>query len=413
MKTHKNTKHGVLLLILVSSILMPAYSMHSFTSRAQQLFSSKFVPLIAGVLASVTHLSFSPRTVKAETIFYRENGTPITEEEHKIIYDIKLRNQFPMCVTSGSCPKDEVAAMQTELDKKVQGVTVQFIPTTVYELFFLHFHDANEKHLYEWFSGILNKRKHGLYPKSYYGKFEKSELDFEGLNKDPNIKECHRALNNYIASYLGDDNEASLIKRLISHNERSSDEDRKKLAEQLKASDFLHKARTDNLMQHEPSFIIKTVALETQAHQAGNHLFYRGTAQLDSYQENQPPTSLSFGSSWFGGVLFDRGAMAFEHRYNKRFGYVLPICKESYMNGNMRKMFHIPPLIGLVQLTGHAEFFHPRTKIPAIDVLTQGFSLQGTFYIPSYYQIDGKIPEEREQIYKEIFAFIKKNHIKV
>ena len=73
----------------------------------------------------------------AETIYYRPDGKPISDKDHEKIYDIKLHKQFPMSLEYDNPPVDEMAAIQQELDNRVPGVKVQFIPTTVYELFAL------------------------------------------------------------------------------------------------------------------------------------------------------------------------------------------------------------------------------------------------------------------------------------
>ena len=83
----------------------------------------------------------------AETLFYKKDGSPITPQEHEILYKIMLETQFPMSLMYGQYPDDEIKAMNEKIKRNCHsGIEATFIPTTLYELFVLNFiHENIEK----------------------------------------------------------------------------------------------------------------------------------------------------------------------------------------------------------------------------------------------------------------------------
>src|ERR1700721_2071267 len=119
-------------------------SLHSMQFLSKFSSTKSISTFVGSTIAAALKLHYA-KPVKAETFFYKEDGSPLTEQEHEAVYDIKLRNQFPMSLAHGQFQEDEMAAMQKELNEKVPGTKVSFIPTTLYELFFIHSLDGTLK----------------------------------------------------------------------------------------------------------------------------------------------------------------------------------------------------------------------------------------------------------------------------
>jgi hypothetical protein len=310
----------------------------------------------------------------AETFFFKTDGNPITEDEHTIVYDIKLRNQFPMCLAYGdgaTVPDDEIVAMQEELDEKLPGVQVMFIPTCMYE-HIVHY-DLDRmpfmsQHWHDDFDRENNRLRH----------------------RD----RAHYELNTLIVNLLdrGRTGNFNAISRAI---------------ERLKKSDF--------------SFQREVTQREKEAYDRGDFLLFRAVAEL----EDQPlgNQSLSFGASWYNSIMNDPGASPLWWAVKAGYqGYCVPINKKEYAanTNNLRQMFYIPPLTTVENNFALGQIFHPRTKIMAHLPFHSGNNDNLLKYINKHYlrrfyendlSIKAQTQEEAEQIHREIFTYIKKNRI--
>jgi hypothetical protein len=310
----------------------------------------------------------------AETFFFKTDGNPITEDEHRILYDIKLRNQFPMCLAYGdgaTVPDDEIVAMQEKLDEKLPGVQVMFIPTSMYEHIVCYELDQMP---------YMSRHKHD---------------DFDDENNRLRQRDrAHYEANTLIVSLLdrGRTGNFNAISRAI---------------ERLKKS--------------KTALFQPIMMPEKEAYDRGEFLLFRAVAEL----EDQPlgNQSLSFGASWSNSIINDPAASplwwAFKAGYQ---GYCVPINKKEYAanTNNLRQMFYIPPLTTVENNFAWGQIFHPRTKIMAHLPFNSGNNDQLLKYIDvpfvrRFYENDLSIkaqtPEEAEQIHREIFTYIKKNRI--
>lgn len=136
----------------------------------------------------------------------------------------------------------------------------------------------------------------------------------------------------------------------------------------------------------EGSMIARVVAMEIQAHEAGDALFYRGSNGLlgfvDSALDRRESSgrfkngSLAYGASLFGGYFLDSlgsetdvpdesSACAVHYMEHSRFAYVLRFPKRLGLQpgGSMQTLFLIPNLGIFGRLFGHGEYFHPRTRV--------------------------------------------------
>lgn len=311
----------------------------------------------------------------AETFFFKTNGESITEDEHTILYDIKLRNQFPMCLAYGdgaTVPDDEIAAIQQELDEKLPGVRVMFIPTCMYERIVISGVDQMP---------FMGKHKHDDFNVSY--------------NRLNHRRRAHYEANALIASYLvkcqtGNMNSIfRAIERLVNSNNTSSLE--------------------RDVMQREK-----------EAYDRGEFLLLRAVRELE--EEPLGNQSLSFGASLYGSMINDQGASPYFYMHNGFRAYCVPINKKDFAanKNNLPNMFYIPPLTTVENIFAHSQVFHPRTKVIQHVLFSAGkrdgllrFSHQSHIrrFMKTDLIIKAQTPEKAEQIHRDIFEYIKKNRI--
>lgn len=366
--------------------------------------------------------------VNAETLFYKENGSAITPQEHQILYKIMLETQFPMSILYGSYTPHEVQAINEKIKKQLPntGIKAAFFPTTLYELFILNF-------IRESADNIEQASKSAI---EFYSKTRKNLVSylsndikpkqFEDANLEPAATDFHLIVNNYILDTLKK-NKLSIP---------SSVDDAIKI---LNSIDFwqLLKVATNgfyygkggkNLLN--PTDMKRAIEIEYQAQPADKFVLYRGANVIDDEKDPQTSAedaiskrlnrSISFGSTLLGGIFQDDGACAYcymaenEAKPIRPTGYALLINKKEYAHGPLSNMFYIPPITTILDLLGRGEFFHSRSKVP--DLLTvntlsfQKASANLEPYIP-YYQIVASTPEKAQEIYSNMLKYIKDNHI--
>ena len=425
---------GNLFLILFLLVHPTLQSMHHLT---------KWSRLGAIALGSYAYLRLQkPKKAYAETIFYKKDGTPLTQEEHKKVYATKLRYQFPTCLAYGSCPRiDEVRAIQHKLYLKCPGIRVSFIPTTIYELMFMHFLEHNKTNIAQATGGLLFEKKIrqcrvlGVCASldSKMGKNDPqpqmSEPFSPEINTLPEVQSCHYQLNNHIVNFFK--------KNGISLSPREHE-----MQKLLSTPSFFEDANEhfstktgegSIILEHKPFLqqdISRAIALEYTAQKKKAFHLWRTTYQgliddrwsnisnpeADRYY-NPKNHSFSFSASLFGGYLMDVTACPYRilvdtDTYKDKFKkvlYTLPIPKRQYMHGSLQTMFYIPPLATIVQLTGHGEWFHPRTKLRS-DRPNTGRS-SGIFMredAPTCYRIP---PEQSEKTYNRICHYLQHKSI--
>ncbi len=329
---------------------------------------------------------------KAETFFYKDGKTgpeSLTEEEHEVIYTIKLIFQFPMNLAhSNGSPynPDEIKTMNDEIHKIYPNIHAVFIPTTMYEFFVLHNIDN------------LEKEHPGCFDRPYSRYMGKDATSCQFYNIE--LKKLHGTINNHIISELAEKN----ISQLTQHDYEVILQQKVYLLE----TSFLNNAFTDNILK-------RAITLEYNAQENGNFLLYRGTNRLPpSYlftADNDEQYSFSFGSSLFGGYFYDSGACAYKLFKDYKSGYVVPISKKNYMANNspLQNMFFIPGLTTIAQILGTGEFFHARTKIKNQTMRIKGIICGNNQQIP-YSMIIQDSEKEKNKIYHNIFEYIKNHH---
>lgn len=148
----------------------------------------------------------------------------------------------------------------------------------------------------------------------------------------------------------------------------------------------------------------KAVAVELEAAKKDAFVIYRGTGKLTNrgnkidstltFREGAlVPNSISYGNSLYAALFGDdckeKGAMAYHYIEKSDLAYALLINKYDMVAGNLKNLFHIPPILTLVGLVSQGEFFHTRTKavVPQNDQKLCGiwfFSGTGPFNIPEF-----------------------------
>lgn len=370
----------------------------------------------------------------AETIFFKKDGSPITSQEHKILYQIMLENQFPMSLVYGSYKIDEVKAMNDAIKTKVPntGIEARFLPTILYELFILNFIRENFENIEEATSGTLE-----IYlPESRRKLGPKIDNDFrpedvKEVNLNPAVIQFHENINNYILEVLEKNdlaipnNTTDAIKIID-----SIDDFWKPL--KVGSNGFAQVRGEKNDMNNlEPAVMRKAIEIEYRAFEANKFPLYRGANVLDdqkdvsSYTATIDPStmfnrSISFGNTLLGGIVFDSGACAYfymSEEYGRPVGYALLIDKNDYANGRLRNMFYIPEISGLLDLIAQGEMFHARSKVPdlmSVNSMSMQAGQRGITniepYIP-YYQIVAPDREKAQEIYSSILKYIRDNHV--
>lgn len=391
------------------------YSMEVFT-----MFKYILVLAFSFLGISVAH---------AETLFYKKSGQSITPQEHEILYKIMLETQFPMCIEYEKYEDNEMCVINEKIKRSFPTSDIEacFLPTTLYHLFCLNFIRENVENIKEITQGIIEKNDMRL------SILLKGQMPHEW--KDVNLKKevinFHNIINTYIFKVFLKNN------CVIPHN--SSDYlnliDKIDFWQPLFAGDLglydtqqkpiLSKIGTETNML-DPCDMKRAIAIECHAYNTYQYVLYRGSnvinylPMLEIFPNNR---CISFGSL-LGGILFDAGGCAYAFLTRKRlrdFGWALLIDKKEYAEGILKNMFVIPTLIGLLDLIGHGEYFHARTKVLDIkNVSSDSFAIPYSliansnmcreFLIP-YYQIKADTKEKAEEIYNQIFEYIKNNHI--
>lgn len=342
---------------------------------------------------------------RAETLFYKDNNEPITEKEHETLYKIKLENQFPMSTLHGNYSENELETIQQKIDQKLPGIKVAFIPTTMYELMFMHFVEKNKSTIKKATGGLLypDKRLPFGLNNSIGFPWPQPPLNFNALNQAPEAKKCHLNFNNYAVNYLKKSNVNPTKATIADYTHILEDNNHDFLIKN--SAHFFFRTNKYNIWSHD---ITKTLSLEYEAQKKNIFLLYRGAVREEKY--NGINQSLSFGNSWFAGYLFDYKACAYFYRHRAGSAYLLPINKKEYIHGNLKEMFHIPPLTTIVGLVGEGEFFHARSKVPSLTPKPTGISTPNPTNIPEYLKINTKWPNST---YKQIFSYIQKNKIPI
>lgn len=354
----------------------------------------------------------------AETLFYKKDGSPITPQEHDVIYKIMLETQFPMSVAYGNYYEDEIKAMNEKIQKQLpkSGIQATFIPTTLYELLVLKFIEENSFTNLEKASFLIMNKKNNILQlnSSLIERFYSGVAEVLALNKDWSIIQLHLAVNNFIISLFV----RHKILLPIDFNTAI------KLIKRLNLEDgvafFIDDYANNRKGFSFDSVVERATAIEYQAHNRGQMVLYRGSEYVDDFFDPKLTKalnrSISFAASLFGGLLFDKEASAFFYMLiRRRLGYVVFIDKKTFFNGKINNMFYIPPVITLVNLIGIGEYFHPRTKVISLDENenVEGLSVFGKESLKAipYYQIKATTKEEVQKIYNEILQYIKEHHL--
>ncbi|MFA6066552.1 MAG: hypothetical protein WC707_05230 [Candidatus Babeliaceae bacterium] len=377
--------------------------------------------------------------LKAETIFFKTDGSVISDDEHKKIYDIKLHNQFPTSLNYNNFQEDEIAAMQNALDTQVPGVKVQFIPTSLYEMFVFHFLNPhlNNTNIESKTGGALynvTSFKNRLLAKfnqrdteahssekslnlnsplyNLFGNADgKIKLPFDLINNHSSLIDFHKIINRHIVAHLTANN--------IQPAQLNFDACRSIVNDQFQgqATEVFSSLSGYNRSIH--SDIIESIKQEYIAHNNNTFLLYRGTVAVENYRPDEN-AALSFGTSWFAGLFFDNhknghsSAVAYSHHlYKGSNGYVLPISKKEYVHGPLGNQFHIPPLSTLAGLFGRGEYFHPRSKILSSQFV-RGFA-GAKEPLPEYIiKTEGFFASNKaHKLYRQIFQYIQDHNIPI
>ncbi len=366
-------------------------------------------------------------TAQAETVFYKEDGAPICQKEHEIIYDIKLRNQFPMSTLYNNYHDNEIAAMQQQLAEKLPGVKVAFIPTTMYELFFMSYVNSHGATIREASGGLIYnyhqpeiienttitifffKRMHIL-EKIFLD--SPADLPFEQINKTTEVKNCHLLLNNYIVDFLKHRSLNPSTANQRDYVQIYNDTGFKQSAFQDQEIDpTLDQEIDPTLTPPSVDNFKKILTNEYNAEKLGQWLLYRGTDKNDIKPDISGDISLSFGNSFLAGYLFDTTANAYFYMWRSRNGYLLPLSKKQYIHGTLNQMFHVPPLTTIAGLVAEGEFFHARSKMTNPLNVKGFFGCDGT-EIPEFYTINDSVLEKK-LIYTNIFNYIQQHRINI
>lgn len=367
--------------------------------------------------------------VTAETIFFKKDGAPITPQEHEVIYQIMLENQFPLSLMYGSYKPNEMKAMSDAIASKLPNskIEARFFPTTLYELFALNFIRDNFENLEQATGSTLEveqyKDKKILKPKIVN---DIRPGDIKTLNADPAVKSFHLNLNNYILEALKKNNLSLPSTTQEAHNILNAINDFWKPLKVSGAGLYWVKGDKNYI---DPDVMSKAITLEYNAFERNKFPIYRGSNVLDdekdpSYSQADPVKeglyrSISFGNTLLGGIVFDYGACAYcymSERAERPIGYVLLIDKNEYANGRLRNMFYIPEISSLLDFIAEGEMFHARSKVPDLMNVNK-FSFQpGQRGIPSlqpyipYYQIVASNAQEAQAIYSALLKYIRDNH---
>jgi hypothetical protein len=376
-------------------------------------------------------LLFLGASLNAETIFHKKDGTEITPDEHKVLYNILIKYQFPASTMFGVYVADELKAMNDAIKKELpdSGIEATFMPTTLYQLFAIYFISQNLYNLDQASSGVFkpsqNKRTPGF---SIAQKI--TPETFATVMKDKRIIDFHRTINNYILSDLKavhlsvpknvDDSYAIIDKFLQFIITRYPST----------TGGFFTSLFPDAQKDYRLNLIKRALEIEYKAYEADKLPIYRTSPQVDSASDAEVKEksrygehfkgwwSLSFSQSLLAGSIADPSACALTLLFGAKNGtvcYAVFIDKKSYFNGPQKNLFFIPPCTALVDLLGSGEFFHARSKIPSlkeINLFCFQWLPEGPLLNPlkQIYEISG-CTEKRKEVYEGIRNFIKDNHV--
>lgn len=360
-----------------------------------------------GVAALFTGYIAQQKVVKAESLFYKEDGKPLSAEEHDFVYEVMLKNQFPTCLNyQKEYNHNEISTMQRIIQRKFPDIKVGFIPTAAYELFFLS--NLNDEYKNNIVKSVLGEKgplqleiDSLLEARDDNDDFNDQSLNYEKINGY--CKSIHALVNTHIVGSLP------------------------KKPHDMNADDYCTIINNDNIRSHikdqlivssiyiNDNFVAKyiiplvqaAIVAEYEAYKKGNFLLYRGVKDITTdITEDTKKASLSFGNSLFAGIKHDVGACAVSHIYTKQFGYRLSINKLEYsQKDNIYSLFYIPKLSTIAGLMGRGELFHARSKVPAqSDKKVLGFwgIVSPVIFITK---------NDPQQIYSSIFRYIKEKHI--
>lgn len=343
----------------------------------------------------------------AETLFYKKDGSPITPQEHDVLYKIMLETQFPMSIAYGNYYEDEIKAMNEKIQQQLPKASIEatFIPTLLYELLVLKFIEENKTTIDKETFGILQQG----FPcivlnRSLLKLLDESPSHLASLNQFPGIEKWHGKINNYIINFF----EKNKIALPLNY----------KKALEVITTFFLPDKQSAYYLEYKERYS-RIVAIEYQAHNSGQMILYRGSPYVDDFYNFQhadgKERSISFGSSVYGGTLIDKGACAFVHMASSlKLGYAVFIDKKAYFNDNLKNMFFIPPIITLLSLVGKGEYFHPRTKVVSLGKEMIHGLIIGTEEhknLVPFYQIKAANKEEAQKIHNKILQYIKEHHL--
>ena len=281
----------------------------------------------------------------AETLFYKKDGSPITPQEHEILYKIMLETQFPMSAAYGNYYDDEIKAMnekiRAQFQKKVWPfafsrpveIEATFIPTALYELLAIKFINDNLNNLAQATNHVLSFSR-TTNCKNINLNLELDRLysaidNFNRINRDTRMVKWHLNINNYILKNI-----MHKISFPLQFN------DVLKILEKFDFMEILSSLCPQSTPIDFYSIFKRAIAIEYQAQNTDKFVLYRGSDFIDDYHDQslRPNRSISFGASLLGGFLGQFGTCAYCYMttntiFGKKLGYVLFIDKKEYMSG--------------------------------------------------------------------------------
>lgn len=345
-------------------------------------------------------LILSPHVIKTETLFVKADGSPLTPDEHAIAYKIMLENQFPMSIRYGKYTQDEFDEMSQKIAPLLPtaNITLQFIPTTLYQLLALKF-------IQDHFSPLAGPLKSDSDDQLFIatGGMLKSNPPTTIKTRTPHyfVVRANKILKN------SPDNQNSLFTKEILiplqiFHLNVNNWINKTLAEKSLNTSFHANALkalnefnfesinlTPGLRKYpiRKSIMQQAITIEFDAFKKNQFVLYRGASTLDFERPEKNDIninrSISFGASLLGGCLFDnepadadgyRGACAYSYICCiSKHPYALPIDKNSYANGPLDTMFIIPAIPTLLEILCQGEEYHPRSKIADIEKTISGY----------------------------------------
>lgn len=380
---------------------------------------------------------FSFIALDGEVLFFKTTNEPITPKEHGQLYQIMLLNQFPANINFAphmtTLIKDEIVSIQSSINMSMpkKNIKAHFIPTSLYQLFCLHFISENFDTISEASFGVLTRQKSTSLYKRIFDTAQRRGLTssieiyhpeyFDHHLLNSSAIAFHAAINNHILKAIFErgfaipNDEETCIKLLHSIDfEKSFNVLQNKDDYYVKPQDF-----------YVPHYFEQAIAIEWLAQKTHSFVLYRGSAKNEWKKEtngfiypkcSRDNYSHSFGTSLLGGALFDLGACAYFYIWNRQYKTAILIDQKEYARGSINNMFFIAPTIGLLDLLGRGSLFHSRSRVPDLADL-QHSSMSAGYkdgkYLTHEYQITAKNQSEAHQIYKNMLTYIAQNHIAI